>query len=68
MRGGALWGYRVFAAAALPFVLGGAPRDDMAQAAPRTHVLIVTGASGEPRFAKQFHQVAMNFRTAAITK
>jgi len=67
MRGGALWGCQVFLAAVLPFVLGGAPRD-LAQAAPRTHVLIVTGASGEPRFAQQFHKVATSFRVAAITR
>lgn len=68
MRGGALWGYQFLSAAALPFVLGGAPRDDVAQSVPRTHVLIVTGASGEPRFAQQFHKVAMSFRSAATTK
>jgi len=63
-----LWGWRVFAAAGLTLLLGGAPRSLIAQGAPRTHVLIVTGASGEPRFAQQFHALAMALRAVATTK
>jgi hypothetical protein len=33
---------------------------------PRTHLLIVTGASGEPRFASAFHAEAMALRSAAL--
>lgn len=40
----------------------------LAQALPRTHVLIVTGASGEPRFAEAFHREATALRTAAIER
>jgi len=40
----------------------------VAQAVPRTHVLIVTGASGEPKFAQQFHALAMGLRGIATTK
>lgn len=36
-----------------------------AQGAPRTFVLIITGASGEPRFANSFHGQAMALRAAA---
>lgn len=39
-----------------------------AQTLPRTHVLIVTGASGEPRFATAFHAEAMALRAAAIER
>jgi hypothetical protein len=39
-----------------------------AQGVPRTHLLIVTGASGEPRFATQFHALAMGLRAVATTK
>jgi hypothetical protein len=45
-----------------------APRVAPAQGIPRTHVLIVTGASGEPRFAQQFHALAMGMRTTITTK
>ena len=43
--------------------LGGGAVD--AQATPRSFVLIVTGASGEPRFANTFHAQAMALRAAA---
>jgi len=49
-------------------LLGGAPRASLAQAVPRTHLLIITGASGEPRFASQFHALAMGLRAVATTK
>lgn len=39
-----------------------------AQSVPQTHLLIVTGASGEPRFATQFHALAMGLRAVATTK
>ncbi|HEX7123796.1 MAG TPA: C13 family peptidase [Gemmatimonadaceae bacterium] len=39
-----------------------------AQALPQTHVLIVTGASGEPRFADAFHREATALRNAAIQR
>ena len=39
-----------------------------AQATQRTHLLIVTGASGEARFAAQFHALAMGLRAVATTK
>ena len=44
---------------------GGAPRAASAQAVPQTHVLIISGASGEPRFATTFHAEAMALRAAA---
>lgn len=47
---------------------GGASRASHAQAVPRTHMLIVTGSSGEPRFASQFHALAMGLRAVATTK
>jgi hypothetical protein len=48
--------------------LGGAPRLAVAQTVPRTFVLIVTGASGEPRFATGFHAQAMALRASATTR
>lgn len=63
MRGG-----RVFAALALTLFLGGAPHSTLAQANSRTHLLIVTGASGEPRFAQQFHALAMSLRAVATAR
>lgn len=67
MRGVALRGWWGCGAAALSLLLGGDPSDAMSQAVPRTHVLIVAGASGEPRFAAQFHEQAMALRSAAVT-
>ena len=67
-RAAALWGWRSLVACVLSLFSGGAPRDAQAQAIPRTHVLIVTGASGEPKFAQQFHAVAMAFRSAASSQ
>jgi hypothetical protein len=52
----------------LTLLLGGAPRPGNAQGIPRTHVLIVTGSSGEPRFAQQFHALAMSLRAVLTTK
>jgi hypothetical protein len=37
-----------------------------AQAVPATHVLIIVGASGEPRFATAFHAEAMALRAAVL--
>lgn len=48
--------------------MGGGPRSGFAQNIPRTHLLIVTGASGEPRFATRFHALAMGLRAVATTK
>src|SRR5262245_11719875 len=67
MRGGALRGWGSFSAAALSLFLGGAPRSS-AQSVPKTHLLIVTGASGEPRFAQQFHALAMSMLAVATTR
>lgn len=53
--------------AALSLFLGGAPHSG-AQAVPKTHMLIVTGASGEPRFAQQFHALAMSMVAVATTR
>lgn len=64
----AFQGCRVVAALLLSLALGGAPRIASAQGIPRTHVLIVTGASGEPRFAQQFHALAMALRSTVTTK
>jgi hypothetical protein len=41
------------------------PRPVPGQSSPRTFVLIVSGASGEPRFAEQFHKEAMALRSVA---
>ena len=66
-RGDALRWCRGFRLLALTLFLGGAPRAG-GQAIPKTHVLIVTGSSGEPRFAQQFHALAMSLRAVATTK
>lgn len=68
MKGRALWGWWILATAGLTSFLGGAPRAVSAQGAPRTHLLIITGSSGEPRFATQFHALAMGLRAVATTK
>jgi hypothetical protein len=67
MIGGALRWCRCLALVALALFLGGAPRAG-GQGVPKTHMLIVTGASGEPRFAQQFHALAMSLRAVASTK
>lgn len=56
---------RAGAVAAVLWCLGGAPRAAVAQTVPQTHILIITGASGEPRFATAFHAGAMALRAAA---
>ncbi len=56
------WCAPVLAATAL--LSAGGPRAE-AQALPRTFVLIVSGASGEPAFAVQMHTQALALRTAA---
>ena len=68
MHGRALRGLRVLGVASLTLLLGGGPRSSLAQAVPRTHLLIVTGASGEPTFATQFHALAMGLRAVAGAK
>ena len=68
MRGGALRGLHVLGVGGLTLFLGGAPRSSLAQAVPRTHVLIVTGSSGEPTFATQFHALAMGLRAVASAR
>jgi hypothetical protein len=59
-------------ACAVFLLLGGGPQGvparATAQSLPQTHVLIVTGVSGEPRFANDFHQHATALRTAATQK
>lgn len=49
-------------------LLGAVAGTSRAQAAPRTHLLVITGSSGEPRFATQFHALAMGLRAVATTK
>lgn len=68
MSGRAVRGWRWFGAACLTLLLGGAPRQSRAQSVPRTHLLIVTGSSGEPSFATQFHALAMGLRGIAAAK
>ena len=46
--------------------LGGPPSAAHAQSAPASHVLIVTGTAGEPRFAEAFAQSARTIRDAAL--
>lgn len=55
------------AALGASLLLGGAPRAAACQSVPRTHVLIVTGASGEPRFGTTFHTEATGMRSSAMT-
>lgn len=66
-RGGALAGWWGAAAVAVALFSGGGPKQLPAQAAPRAHLLIVSGASGEPRFAEQFHTLARSFRSVATS-
>lgn len=54
--------------ACLTFSVGIAPAIAPAQSVPKTHLLIITGSSGEPRFATQFHALAMGLRAVATTK
>lgn len=68
MLGGAFPRLCVSAAAAVTLLLGGAPRVAGAQNAPRTHLLIVTGSSGEPRFAQQFQALATTLRGVALDR
>ncbi len=65
-RAGKRWCSVAFPSIAL--LSGGGPRAVVAQAPPRVFVLIVTGASGEPRFATMFHAQAMALRAAATTR
>ena len=55
-------------AACLTLSSGIAFQASHAQGVPKTHLLIITGASGEPRFAAQFHALAMGLRAVATTK
>lgn len=68
MLGGAFGRWETRALVALSLFLGGAPRDTNAQSIPKTYLLIVTGSSGEPSFATQFHALAMGFRAVAGPK
>ncbi|HSA57692.1 MAG TPA: C13 family peptidase [Gemmatimonadaceae bacterium] len=56
---------RIAAVAGAALLLGGTPQASPAQAVPQTHVLFITGASGEPRFATAFHAQVMALRAAA---
>jgi hypothetical protein len=58
----------LFGGTVVTLLLGGAPHPISGQATPSTHLLIVTGSSGEPRFASQFHALAMGLRAVATTK
>src|SRR5687767_15958529 len=49
-------------------LLATVPEASPAQRVPNTHLLIITGASGEPRFVTQFHALAMGLRAVATTK
>jgi len=49
-------------------LLSAVPVSLRAQGAPKSYLLIITGASGEPRFATAFHAQAMSLRTAALAK
>lgn len=60
---GALRRLCAVAAGVAALLLGGGPRAE-AQA-PRTFLLVVTGAAGEPRFAEQFSASARALRAAA---
>lgn len=68
MMGLAMQRWRMCAVVSLTLLLGGAPHAIRAQSVPRTHLLIITGSSGEPRFAQQFHALAMGLRAVAVTK
>ena len=68
MIGAAFGGCRPLAGLMVSLLLGGGPRVATAQEPARTHVLIVTGASGEPQFAQQFHALAMSMRTTVTGK
>jgi hypothetical protein len=63
------WG--LAAAAALPSMTGGGPvaaTSAAAQAPAQTHVLIVTGIPGEPRFAKAFSTQARTLAQALVQR
>lgn len=66
MRAAAFPWLCALSASAVFSVSGGGPQAAFAQAPSRTHVLIITGSSGEPRFAEQFHALAMAFRAVAL--
>ena len=68
MIGAAFGGCRPLAGLLVSVLWGGGPRVATAQEPARTHVLIVTGASGEPQFAQQFHALAMSMRTTVTGK
>jgi len=53
---------------AVALLSGGGAQRAVAQSIPRAHLLIVTGVSGEPRFADQFHKLAMSLRSTAATR
>ncbi|MGQ0538254.1 MAG: hypothetical protein ACT4R6_04855 [Gemmatimonadaceae bacterium] len=61
--------------AALPLLLGGAPRAPhrirelgALQATPNTHILIVGGVGGDPQHSERFVRLALEARTAFITR
>ncbi len=53
---------------ALTLLSGGGPQRAGAQQVPRSFLLVVTGSSGEPRFARQFHSLAMDLLQTATTR
>ena len=56
-------------AAAVSLFLGGAPATPVnAQALGQTHVLIVTGIPGEPRFATAFHEQSLALASALVER
>jgi hypothetical protein len=55
----------VTVAAGVALLSGGGPRAADAQAIPRTHLVIISGSSGEESFALRFHELASDLRAAA---
>ena len=50
--------------AVVALLAGGGPRSAAAQAIPRTHLVIISGSSGEEAFAVRFHALAASLRDA----
>jgi len=65
---GAFRGWWLATAAGASLLSGAGARQATAQSLPQTHLLIVSGASGEPRFATQFHDLATAFRGVATAR
>jgi hypothetical protein len=61
---GAVRGLCIGTAVAAGLLSGGGPRAASAQALPRTHLVIISGSSGEESFATRFHALASAFKAA----